>query len=217
MSEHSRNEHRIQEAARQTTVLDDTMSTGARAYAEALLNLAERDGKADAVLDELEAVQSEILDHYPTLAEQLRSPSVQAAEKDRLLVTILSGRADEMTVKFLRLLNRNGRLELLGPILRQGRTLRDRRLNRRAVLVQSAVELDDVQRHQLIERLRTQLGAEPVVRYEVDPTLLGGLVVRLGDQVYDASLRAQLKRMRRRLIEERLSAAHATLVDSAIS
>ena len=194
---------RLKEAARHVTVLDDTATTGARAYAEALLNVAERQGKSEAVVQELDEFQADVLDAYPRLAEILWSPSVGVAEKDGLLARLLEGRADELSVRFLRLLNRNGRLRLLGPILRQARELINKRLNRRAAIVTSAVELDEGQRREVEERLRERLGAEPVVTYQVDPGLLGGLVIRLGDELYDASVRGQLKRLRRRLVEER--------------
>lgn len=193
----------MQEAARHATVLDDTAATGARAYAEALLNVAGRQGKAEAIVAELDEFRADVLDEHPKLAAILASPSVGAAEKDALLTRLLEGRADELTVKFLRLLNRNGRLELLGTILRQARELSNKRLNRRAVVVTSAVALDEGQRQELTAQLRERLGAEPVVTFEVDPSLLGGLVIRLGDELHDASVRGQLRRLRRRLVEER--------------
>lgn len=211
MSDQPSKAARLKEAARHSTVLDDTASTGARAYAEALVNLAEKAGKAEAVLEDLEAVQTEVLAAHPELAAVLASPSLGVAKKDRIITRVLDGRADELSVKFLRLLNRNGRLVLLGSILRQAREFRDKRLNRRAVVVRSAVELDPGQRQELIEKLRSGLGSEPVVKFEVEPALLGGLVVRLGDQVHDASLRAQLRRMRQRLVVERVREVRGAL------
>ncbi|GIW87799.1 MAG: ATP synthase subunit delta [Isosphaeraceae bacterium] len=210
---------RLKEAARHATVLDDTAATGARAYAEALLNVADRQGKAEAIVEELEEFQEDVLDAHPRLADILRSPTLGVSEKDGVLVRLLEGRADELTVRFLRLLNRNGRLELLGTILRQARELLNRRRKRRAVRVTSAVELSEDQRRELEARLREQMGTEPVVEYEVDPALLGGLVVRVGDVLYDASVRGQLKRLRRRLVEERshqLRGMLAGLVDGPV-
>jgi F-type H+-transporting ATPase subunit delta len=63
------------------------------------------------------------------------------------------------------------------------------------------VPLDDVQREALRERLGRMLAATPLVTYEVDPALLGGLVVQVGDDVYDASVRSRLEQLRHRLIE----------------
>jgi F-type H+-transporting ATPase subunit delta len=70
------------------------------------------------------------------------------------------------------------------------------------VTVRSAVSLDDAQQDGLRQRLALLLGgATPVLRVEVDPALIGGLVVQVGDDVYDASIRTHLARLRDRLAE----------------
>jgi F-type H+-transporting ATPase subunit delta len=126
---------------------------------------------------------------------------VPATEKDRILIKTFEGRALPMVVRFLRVLNRHGRLGLIAPIARQARALWDLKQNRRPVLVRSAVPLDDAQREAVRDRLGRMLAATPLVTYQVDPALLGGLVVQVGDDVYDASVRNRLEQLRHRLIE----------------
>ena len=103
--------------------------------------------------------------------------------------------------RFLRVLNRHGRLELLGSIIQTARATWDRRQNRRPVTIRSAVPLSNEQQDSLRERLAKSLNAQPVLSVVVDPALLGGLVVQIGDDVFDASLRNRLEQLRQRLIE----------------
>ena len=184
---------------RTRSVFDDVAPELTRNYAEALL--AASGDRAEAVVGDLEAVRDEMLDPHPDFASILASPTVKDAEKDRLLVKTLDGRVDETVVRFLRVLNRHGRLGMLPSVIRQARTTLDRRLKRKAVTVRSAVPLDDAQQAALAERLTAMIHASPVITLEVDPSLLGGLVVQVGDAVYDASVRNRLERLRGRLME----------------
>ena len=183
------------------TVFDDIAPELTRNYAEALL--AASGENAEAVVLDLEAIQTEILNEHPKFAAILASPTVKRPEKDRLLVKVLEGRAEETVVRFLRVLNRHGRLAILPAVIRQTRVTLDRRLNRKAVTVRSAVPLDDAQQASLRDRLETMVHASPVITLEVDPSLIGGLVIQVGDAVYDASVRNRLERLRGRLLERK--------------
>ena len=118
-------------------------------------------------------------------------------------MTTLEGRTLEPVIRFLRVLNRHGRLGILPSVIRQARATLDRRMNRKAVTVRSAVPLDEAQQAALRDRLATMIHATPVVALEVDPSLIGGLVVQVGDAVYDASVRNRLERLRGRLSERK--------------
>jgi F-type H+-transporting ATPase subunit delta len=183
------------------TVFDETSAELARTYADALLNASQKAGQVDGVLDELDAINAEMFQRFPVFAMMMGSPFRTAAEKDQLIVRTLEGRADPTVVRFLRVLNRHGRLGLLGPVCRVARESWDRRQNRRPVTVRSAVPLTDGQAGALRDRLAGSLGATPVLRFEVDPSLIAGLVVQVGDDVYDASVRNRLGQLRQRLTE----------------
>jgi F-type H+-transporting ATPase subunit delta len=191
------------------TVFEDDQPEATRSYAEALLGAAAKEGQVDAVLDELDAIASDVLGANPRFAAILGSPSTPAAEKDRILVDAFEGRALPTIVRFLRVLNRHGRLGLVGPIARAARAIWDRRQGRRAVAVRSAAPLDDAQQEALRDRLAAMLDATPVISLTVDPSLIGGLVVQVGDDVYDASVRNRLEQFRRHLVEGKLSEVRA--------
>jgi F-type H+-transporting ATPase subunit delta len=172
-----------------------------RNYAEALLNAS--GDEVNAVVEELEAIEAEVLRPSPKFAAILASPSVPVLDKDRILTEAFEPTAMPTVVKFLRVLNRHGRLALLGSVIRQARATLDKRQNRKPVTVRSAVPLDEGQQAAVIDRLAQMVNATPVITLEVDPSLIGGLVVQVGDDVYDASVRTRLERLRGRLIERK--------------
>ena len=184
-----------------TRAFDDKVSDLARTYAEALVGAAEKEGPVDEVLDELEAIRSFVIGKYPTFALMMTSPLRSTADKDRIIVQTFERHALPISVRFLRVLNRHGRLELIDRVLAEGRAVWDQKQNRRPVTVRSAVPLSDAQLDALRERLRRQLNATPVLQPEVDPALIGGLVVQIGDHVYDGSVRNRLEQLRNRLTE----------------
>ena len=141
---------------------------------------------------------------HPQFAALLASPALAAGEKDRIVVETFEGRALPVVVRFLRVLNRHGRLGSLAAIVRAARATWDRRQNRRPVTVRSAVPLDEGQRAALHDRLGRMLEATPVMNVIVAPELIGGLVIQVGDHVYDASVRNRLAQLRERLIASRL-------------
>jgi len=181
-------------------VMDDASAQVTRSYAEAIINAADKDGQVDAVLDDLEAIRADVLVANPRFAALLGSSAVPAEQKDRILSDAFGGRVHETALRFLRVLNRHGRLGLLGPIIVQSRAAWDRRQNRIAVSVRSAVPLDEGQQEGLRARLAGLTGGTPVLRLEVDPALIGGLVVQVGDDRYDASVRSRLQQLRGRII-----------------
>ena len=175
------------------TVFEETSSELARTYGDALLNAAQKAGQVDDVLDELDAIQALVRDKFPTFAVMMSSPLRSTADKDRVIAQTFDGRTLDTTVRFLRVLNRHGRLDLLGPVVGSARASWDRRQNRHPVTVRSAVPLTEAQTASLKERLARTIGGTPVLRLEVDPALIGGLVIQVGDDVYDASIRSRLE------------------------
>jgi F-type H+-transporting ATPase subunit delta len=183
------------------TVFDETHAELAKTYAEALLNAAGTESAA--AVDDLDAILADVWQAQPKFAEILASPSVPESEKDRILIAVFEGHAHPTLLKFLRVVNRHGRLSHLPLIGRLARESHDRKSGRRLVTVRSATPLDDAQRAALESRLATLIGATPQLKLEVDPSLIAGLVVQVGDDVYDASVRTRLNGLRDRLIERK--------------
>ncbi|MBQ9873835.1 MAG: F0F1 ATP synthase subunit delta, partial [Thermoguttaceae bacterium] len=102
---------------------------------------------------------------------------------------------------FLKTLARRGRFELLRDIRLPLRRLDDARRGRIAVKITTAAPLDEKTRQILSSRLRDLVGGEPRFSVEIDPEMIGGIVVRVGDVVYDASIATQLELARREMID----------------
>lgn len=182
-------------------LLSEDDAKAVRQYADALLGAAEKEGGVEAALADLEAIRDEILAPNPRFAGVLASSRVPAAEKDRILTELLEGRTSDLSLRYLRVLNRHDRLGLLGPIVVEAGRLWDERHGRVPASVRSAAPLDEGQIEELKKRLAAMTGATPVLEISTDPSLIGGLVVQIGDQVYDASVKNRLEQVRKRLIE----------------
>jgi F-type H+-transporting ATPase subunit delta len=172
----------------------------AQVYAEALLNAAGKKGQVDAVLDELDSVVRDVFGANPQFEAFLASGAIGRGQKAKALQAIFQGRASDLFLDFLMVLNHHERLDLLRAILAAARELYDQRMRRLRVLVRSATPLPDDQRDRLLHELRQTFHQEPVLQAQVDPDLLGGLMVRVGDWVYDTSVRTQLDTIRNQLI-----------------
>ncbi len=119
--------------------------------------------------------------------------------KAHVIRSAFEGRASDLLVNFLQVLNDHERLDLLPAIAAAYRELRDQRAGRIRVQVQSAVPLPEDQREQLRRKLAEVFRKDPQIETQVDPDLLGGMVVRVDDWLYDQSVRAQLEDIRKQI------------------
>jgi F-type H+-transporting ATPase subunit delta len=174
----------------------------ARVYAEALLNAAEERHQAQEVLDELQALHQYVLAHPdPKLRQFFTSGVISHDRTKAAILGAFQGRASDLLLNFLLVLNEHGRLGLLAAMLAEYRDLYNERANRFRVRVRVAAPLPDDQRQRLEQQLREQYHKEPVLDLKVDPGLLGGLVVRVGDWVFDGSVRTRLETLQTQLRE----------------
>jgi F-type H+-transporting ATPase subunit delta len=172
-----------------------------RHYALALVDAAVAENQAEVALEDLAAIDREVLRAYPRFGQILATSQVSGAEKDRILVDVFGDRVSSVVLRFLRVLNRHGRLGLLSTLPGEARRIWDRRHKRVPVLVRTAVPLDQGQEQAVRERVSGMIAATPIMHITTDPSLIGGLIVQVGDQVYDASVRNRLEKLRERLIE----------------
>jgi F-type H+-transporting ATPase subunit delta len=169
-------------------------------YAEALMGAAETAGDVDAVVEQLDAVVDEVLERVPRLDDVFASPWVSADEKVALLDQALAGHVSTTLLNFLKVTARHGRLDILRAIRRHVRSLYEERRGRVAVELTTATEVSDRLARRLTKSLADMLDGEPVIQRTVDPSLIGGAVLRVGDRVYDGSIVHQLQSLREQLI-----------------
>jgi len=177
----------------------DTLDAGRQhlgsVYAKALLGAAEKIGQTDQVVEELEALVTDVLDKLPTLEEALRTPRLTHEERLPILEKAFGGKMSATLLTFLKVLSRHSRLDCLRAIARAARKQLDTARGRIEVLVESAAPLSNPLKERIAGRLTQLLGRQVILKTSLNPGLLGGLLVRVGDTVYDASLAARLKRM----------------------
>lgn len=172
----------------------------ARTYAEALLAAAEKRGEADAIAEQFKSLGKDVFPAVPGLEALFDSPSVSRKRKDAVITELFDGRATPLFLDFLRLLNRKDRLGILRLIAIAYRSLRDNEANRLRVLVETAAPLDADQTAALERTLAELTGKTPVLVVRQQPELIGGLVVHVGDKVYDTSVRTKLRAVRNKLL-----------------
>ncbi len=164
----------------------------ARQYAEAIHGLAAPAGQAEAVLEELRAV-ADLLAGQPELGEMLASPIVPEARKLAVIERIFTDRLSELAFDALRVIARRGRMGILPAIVRALAQQLNRQQGAFDVEVTTAVPLDEATRWHVLERVRGMVAGEPILHERVDGAILGGLIIRVGDRVLDASVRRELE------------------------
>jgi F-type H+-transporting ATPase subunit delta len=169
----------------------------ARVYAEALFSAAREQGKLDLVREQLGQL-ADALDQNRELSLFFFSPLFSTREKKDGIERMLSG-ADEIFLNFLKLLIDNHRMPVLFRLRRQYEALWQEENRRLPVEVTSAVELDEDTVHLIRELVERQTGHSVELTRRVDDGILGGLVVRVSNMIFDASIRNRLERLRRQL------------------
>ena len=169
----------------------------ARRYADAVFGLASRDNSHDAWAADLDRLAA-LLD-VPQAAKALTSPAVPPSQKLAVIDAEVPGLRPH-TRNLLHLLLHRERLELLPGIALAFHDLLNRARGIATAHVTTAVPLDDAARQQLATRLSRYLGQQVELVTTVDPSIMGGVVARVGDLLLDGSVRGRLEALRRRLV-----------------
>jgi F-type H+-transporting ATPase subunit delta len=175
----------------------------ARNYAETLLALAQRHGGDEAVDEYGDAIGevAELLEREPLVREFLETPRVDLAGKKRALQASFGGRVPDLFLRFLMVVVAKRRQTLLREIAEQYRFLVDDARGRARAEIVLALEPDEALRAEIVSGLERRLDKQVVPTFHVDPSLLGGILVRVGGQTMDGSLRRRAVGLRRRLLE----------------
>jgi F-type H+-transporting ATPase subunit delta len=179
-----------------------TKDSVVKGYAQALFVVAEAEGELDRVEDELyrfgKAVESQ-----PKLREALTDPSMPVERKRAVIEEILSDRASRHTTTLLGFLVEQGRAKDLPKIIQALAEVAAEQRRKAMAEVVSAVPLDDQRRDKLVKALSKATGRDVELKVLVDPSLVGGIVARVGDQVFDGSVKRKLDLAREQLARAR--------------
>ncbi len=168
-------------------------------YARALLQLANKQQKAEPIRQELNGL-GEVLKASSAFSALIGDPAVSEATRASLLQRTFNGRVSPVMSNFLGLLNSKGRLGLLPDIIKAYGDLLEDQLGNVEVDVTVAQKLSPEQLEQVRQRVSKAIGRNAVIHEYVDEAIIGGLVLRVQDKLIDASVRYQLESMRKQLL-----------------
>jgi F-type H+-transporting ATPase subunit delta len=172
----------------------------ARRYAHALFDSASVHGLLDTVASDLAGLVRLLRDE-PRLSSVLVSPQVTTAEKRQLLTAVLGGRAHALVLELLWLLLEKKRLPVIHQIIEGYQELLEAHRNIVRAEVTTAVPLPAQQEQRLKAALERRTGKTIMLQRKVDPRIVGGVMVRMGDQVIDRSIRRVFQEMKASLLE----------------
>ena len=186
--------------AKQPTVFDSDQQQLGDVYARALLAFAADAGNVDQRVEELGEVVGAI-NGVAGLRDALESPRVGVESKVDLLDKAFAGKVEKGLLHFLKVVGNKGRFDCLGAIASSAKTLRDEMSGRVQAVVTSASPMDSEVVGRITDQLSKTLGKDVSLQVLVDPEILGGIVVRVGDTVYDGSVVNQLSQVRARAVK----------------
>ncbi|MBL4590637.1 MAG: ATP synthase F1 subunit delta [Phycisphaerales bacterium] len=175
----------------------------AKVYAKSLFELAHAQGgqaNTESVLAEIEDIL-ELARNDASFSEMLASRLIDTDKRDASIVRIFEGKVSPLTLNFLRQLNRKGRLGNLPPIAAAMDEMVQAQFGRIEVDVFTATPISADDLGSVKNRISDALGKDVILHPYTDSSMLGGIKLRLGDQLIDASIQAELRKMRDQLVK----------------
>jgi F-type H+-transporting ATPase subunit delta len=171
----------------------------ARVYGRSLFEVAKEQDKLDLLREQIGQF-SDALEQSNELRVFFFSPYFSTSEKQDALGGLLEG-ADQQFVNFLKLLIENHRMPVIFRVRREYERLWERENKMLAVEITSAIELDRATTDSLGERIGERAGRKVTLTARVNPEILGGIVLRVGNSILDASIRNRLEQLRRQVAQ----------------
>jgi F-type H+-transporting ATPase subunit delta len=170
----------------------------ANTYAQALLDNAPDPAQAEELAEELDAIV-QMLDEREAFDTLLTRAMLSKEQREGLVERVFAGRVSELTEAFITVLARRDRLDVFRPATIRFRNLLNIRNGLLEVHATTATPLDPQRHAEISKMISEQLGSEVILVDHVDPEMLGGVVIRVGDRVFNASLSASIEKLSNRL------------------
>jgi F-type H+-transporting ATPase subunit delta len=179
-----------------STVFSNVQQHAGTTYARALLGASEKAGTSEAVVTELESLVRDVFDRLTKFEQALASPRVSYERKVQMLDRALADKMNPLLLNFLKVVARRGRFDCIRAIAVAARAEFRRLRNRLEVLVRSAEPLDSATQTLVAQRLQATLHKDVDLKVSIEPEIVAGLIIRVGDTVYDGSVSNRLARLR---------------------
>jgi len=165
-------------------------TTAARPYANAVYDIASQASALDLWGDALANLATVVSDVQ--MSELLNNPEMGKQQKGDMLIQVLGDKLDEQQQNLVKLMAENGRLSIMPDVRDQFEVARAKAENKVEAEVVSAFELTAQQTDELVNTLKNKLGCDVTLTTTVDESLIGGVVIKAGDTIIDASMKSQL-------------------------
>jgi len=176
----------------------------AKRYAQALFDWSEEKKRTDAILTDVRSLRI-ILRDCPVLRSFLDNSGLSEAKRSAILRKLFQGRLGEETLTYLLFLSRKNRLSLLDGILTAFQEIHDDHRRRVSVEATVAKALKRDQLEAMLRWVEVKTGKIPRLHQTIDPAVIGGVCLKIGDQIYDGTIRCQLDRFARATIHHTLN------------
>jgi F-type H+-transporting ATPase subunit delta len=172
-----------------------SLSEIAEPYAQALMSVAQSGNVTDQIGEDTKSLLA-LIDQSEDFRTLINSPLIEASKKKAVISQVVQGQVEPFTLNFLMLLVDRGRILVLPAVCKQYQDLLRQLKQTVLAEVTSAVALSDEQQDAIRQKVMATTGSSQVeLQTRVDPELLGGVIIKVGSQVFDASLRGQLRRI----------------------
>ena len=157
-------------------------------------------GKVDELVEQLAGFVAAV-DSLPKFQAALESPRISVADKEAMIQKAVGGKVSKDLLNFLKVIGRKGRFDCLGAISGSARKMHDEMAGRAQATLTTASDVDDSIVQGIAAKLEKIIGKKVTLTASVDPEIIGGMVVRVGDTVYDGSVANQLRQVRAKAIK----------------
>ena len=177
-----------------------SVETVARRYASALADVVMKTGETASVQAELK-VWEQMLAENPELAEAFRNPAIAHLNKEKVLESLIAKtKPSKTTANFLRVLLRNSRVNELHEINNKFESVVEERNGFVSAEIVSARSLGEAEKSALMANIEKLTGKRVKLNFNIDESIIGGVVTRIGSTVYDGSVKTQLENLRQQLV-----------------
>lgn len=173
-------------------------------YAKAFFSLAKEKNRLETLKTDIELIAG-VCENSADFILLLESPIVETSKKIELLTAIFNGKVNELTLKFLHLIAGNKREVHIPGICRNFVLLTRKDQNIKLAILTTATEVNPETIKKIIALLEAGLKAKIELSNNVNPDIIGGVILRLDDNQYDASIATQLKKIKQKLLETELN------------
>ena len=194
----------------QDAVFDTDQQVLGNVYAKALIGFGQQNGTVETLVEGLSAIVG-VLNELPKLQLALESPRIPVEAKSKMLDSAFADKVGKEMMNFLKIVAEKGRFDCLPAIQRSAHEIQDEMLGRVQATLTTAESVDESTQQKIAEKLSGLLGKQVSLSAGVDPEIIGGMVVRVGDTVYDASIANQLEQVRSKAIKHATDAIRESL------